>query len=70
MLLRDITQKRVTSGGAHFRAWQHSSEKILQRWRNFSNTVFNVTGPEIESKPSAPIETSSTTPTGRNISEW
>ena len=39
---RDITPKRVTSGGAHFRGLApglHSSEGTLQRWRAVGGIV-------------------------------
>ena len=55
---RAITQKRVTSGGVHFRAWQHSSEEMQERWRICSDTVSNLTGQGIEPKPLVPITTS------------
>ena len=38
---RDITPKRVPSGGAHLRGLvpgQHSSEETSQRWRGVGNT--------------------------------
>ena len=40
-----ITQKRVTSGGAHLRSLapgQHSSEETSQRWRVIGNTVLDL----------------------------
>ena len=53
-----ITPKHVTSGGAHLRSLalgQHRSEETLQRWRALGNSVFDLTSPEIEPKPPAPV---------------
>ena len=48
---RGITQKRVTSGGAHLRdlvPGQHSCEATSQRWRDVGDTVSSLTGSGIE----------------------
>ena len=55
---RDITPKRVTSGGAHLRGiapGQHSSEKTLQQWQIVNDSVIDLTKLEIEPRPPAPI---------------
>ena len=49
---RGITPKHVTSGGAHLRSLapgQHA--ETSQRWRAVGDTVFNVTGLEIDPTP-------------------
>ena len=52
---RDITLKRVTSGGAHLRSLaplQHSSEETSQRWLAVGDTVSDLTGLGIKSQAS------------------
>ena len=49
---RVITPKRVTSGGAHLRflaPGQRRSEQKSHQWRAVGDTVFDLTGPAIES---------------------
>ena len=50
---RGITPKRVTSGGAHLRGLapgQQSCDEKLQPWRAVGETMFGLTGSEIETK--------------------
>ena len=50
---RGITPKHVTSGGTHLCGLgpgQHSCEETSQRWQAVGNTVFDLTGPGIESQ--------------------
>ena len=65
---RDITPKRVKSTGVHLRSLapgQHSSEERRQQWRAVGDTVFNLSGPGIEPRPTAPLLMPLTiTPTG------
>ena len=55
-VLAGNTPKRVMSGGASFRGLspgQHSSAEISRRWRAVGDTVFDLTGPEIEPQTSS-----------------
>ena len=55
---RGIMPKGVTSGEDHLRCsapGQHSSEETSQRWQAVDDTVSDLTSPEIESRPPAPI---------------
>ena len=55
---RDITPKRVTSGGAHLRGAAlglHNSEQMSQRWRAVGDTVTIWPTTQLNLTPPAPI---------------
>ena len=67
---RGITPKRVTSSGAHLRGstpGKQSSEETLQRCRVVGDAVSDLTAPELNPRPSAPIVLLTTELTGRSI---
>ena len=58
---RVITPKRITSGEAHLRGFaprQHSYEETLRWWRVVDVSVSDLTDPEFEPQPYAPIKIS------------